>query len=134
MDGWQRNFDASPDAGNEPRGSAFAAAPIKVVISSETFVILALISGGVNRRSPTASTPVCGGLDVGDDDAIVAGFYRPKYLRMAILDIHADRSLRDEGLMSGREEVRAFAVLCRGKLTRDLEIPALRSDSTSETE
>jgi hypothetical protein len=73
-------------------------------------------------------------LDVGDDDAIVAGFCRPKYLRMAILDIHADRSLRDEGLMSGREEVRAFAVLCRGKLPGILKSLSLRSDSTSETE
>ena len=133
MDGWQRNFDALADAGNETRESAFAAAPIKVVIT-EMFAILALMSSGVNRRSPTASTPVCGGLDVGDDDAIVAGFYRPKYLRMAILDIHADRSLRDEGLMSGREEVRAFAVLRRGKLPGILKSLSLWSDSTSETE
>ena len=42
MDGWQRNFDASPDAGNEPRASAFAAAPIKVVIT-DMFAILALM-------------------------------------------------------------------------------------------
>jgi hypothetical protein len=49
VDGWQRNFDASPDAGKEPRASAFAAAPIKVVISLEMFAILALMSSGVNR-------------------------------------------------------------------------------------
>jgi hypothetical protein len=57
------------------------------------------------------------------DDAIIAGFCLLRCLRMAILDFHADGSLRDEGLMSGREEVRASVVLCRGKATRDLEIP-----------
>jgi hypothetical protein len=44
VDGWQRNVDASADAANEPRETAFAAAPIKWLSVQKIFAILALTS------------------------------------------------------------------------------------------
>jgi hypothetical protein len=62
VDGQQRNFDASADAGNEPPEIAFAAAPIKVVVSSQTFAILALIS---RRCQPPIPDRIAGAISVG---------------------------------------------------------------------